>query len=328
MILMPEIETLQEVRKNNWYNHFENLAPNYRKYRNRFKYYWNDTVKYYNYFLLESNSVLQIGCGTGDTLAALKGNKKVGIDFSKSMIAEAKNAYPNIDFHVREAENLNLEGKYDVIILSNTIGFFENVLDVFNEVKQYCHPQTKIFVHYYSSLWKPFIRLGELLGIKKKTPEQNWLSKIDIENLLYHAGFETYRTSLRMLIPINIPILSWFLNKYVARLPLLNNLCLSQHVFSRLQPNQVKRKDYTVSIVVPARNESGNIEDAILRTPELGKGTELIFIEGNSTDDTWEKIQEMYAKYGGERNIKIDRQPGKGKYDAVKKAIVLLREMY
>ena len=312
-------EAGRSKRKQQWLDHFEKLAPTYRTYRNRFKYYWNDVVRYYDYFLLDNSSILQIGCGTGDTLAQLKGGRKVGIDISPAMIANAKEAYPNIDFHVREAEDIQLEEKFDVIILSNVIGFFENVLDAFEEVKKYCHPGTKIFVHYYSSFWKPFINLSEFLGIKKRSPEQNWLSKTDIENLLYLAGFETYRSNMRMLIPFNIPIISWFLNKYIARLPIVNNFCLSQHVFGRLQPSASPKKEYSVSICVPTRNESGNIEDAILRTPELGKWTELIFIEGNSTDDTWEKVQEMQKKYGDKRRIKIGQQDGKGKYNAVKK---------
>lgn len=310
-------------RKKLWLSHFEGLAPSFRKYRNRFKYYWNDVVKYYNYFLLSDKSILQIGCGTGDTLAALKGSRKVGIDFSSKMIEEANSMYPEIDFFVKEAESLELNEKFDIIVLSNVIGYFENVLDVLDEIKKYTHPRSKIFISYYNNLWKPFVSLAEALGIKKKSPDQNWLSKGDIENLLYLAGFETYRTNLRMLIPINIPIISFIVNKYIARLPLINNLCLSQHVFARVQPALDEKQEYSLSICIPTRNESGNIEDAILRTPNLGKWTELIFIEGNSTDDTWEKVQEMQNKYGGQRKIKIDQQDGKGKYNAVKKGYAM-----
>lgn len=312
-------EAGRSKRKQRWLDHFESLAPTYRKYRNRFGYYWNDVVKTYNYFLLEENSILQVGCGTGDTLAQLKGTRKVGIDISPTMVKEAKAAYPDIQFYEREADDMQLNEKFDIIVLSNVIGYFENVLDVLEEVKKYCHPRTKIFVHYYSSFWKPFINLSEFLGIKKRSPEQNWLSKVDIENLLYLSGFESYRSNMRMLIPFNIPIISWFLNSYIARLPIINNFCLSQHVFARQQPDLIPQKEYSVSICVPTRNESGNIEDAILRTPELGKWTELIFIEGNSTDDTWEKVQEMADKYGSKRRIKIGQQDGKGKYNAVKK---------
>jgi len=205
--------------------------------------------------------------------------------------------------------------------LSNIVGFCENVLDVFKELHKVCHPQTRIMVSYYSRLWEPMIKIGEKIGIKKSAPQQNWLSQDDLKNLLHLAGFETYRTNMRVLVPFNIPVISTVFNKYIARLPLINNLCLNQFVAARPAPNPQEdiSNKYSVSVVVPARNESGNIEDAILRTPNMGKGTELIFIEGNSTDDTWDKIQEMYEKYKGTHNIKIGQQEGKGKGDAVRK---------
>lgn len=306
-------------RKQLWLAHFEKLASNYSNYRNKHNYYWNDIVHYYNYFLLEENSILQIGCGTGETLAHLKGDRKVGIDISSSMISVAKENFPAIDFQVREAENIRLEEQFDVIILSNVLGYFENVSDVLIEIKKHCHPSTKIFIQHYSNLWKPIIQLSEFLGLKVKCPPQNWLSKKDIENLLYMAGFESYRSNRRILIPFKIPVLSTLMNKYIAKLPLINRICFSQHVFAKSQPSNEVQKEYSVSVCIPVRNESGNIEAAIQRTPNLGKWTELIFVEGNSTDDTWEQVQKMAKKYAGIRKIKIAQQDGKGKYNAVKK---------
>lgn len=313
-------ETNSFKRKKSWFNHFEELAAEYRNYRNKYKYYWNDVIRYYNYFLVEENSILQIGCGTGETLAALIGKRKVGIDISPKMISNAKSAYPEIDFLVKDAEGeLFLDGQFDVIVLSNVVGYFENILDVLQELKKYCHSRTKIFVHHYSQSWKPIIKFAEIMGWRKKCPEQNWLSIDDIENMLYIAGFESFRTNRRMMIPFHIPLLSKFLNKYIARLPIINRCCLSQHVFAKLQANHITKKEYSVSICIPVRNESGNIEAAIQRTPELGKSTELIFVEGNSTDDTWEKVQAMAKKYANTRSIKFTKQEGKGKYNAVKK---------
>lgn len=321
--LQNEKNSFQEVgqhqRRASWLNHFEALAPTYRKHRNKYNYYWNDVIKYYNYFLLEESSILQIGCGTGETLAQLKGNRKVGIDISPAMIKEARQAHPNIDFLIQNAENIQLDEQFDVIILSNVLGYFENVSDVLTAIKKCCHPSTKIFIQHYSNLWKPVIQLSEFLGWKAKCPAQNWLSKRDIENLLYIAGFESYRTNRRILIPFKIPLVSTLINKYIAKLPLINRLCFSQHVFAKFQPSNETQKEYSVSICIPVRNESGNIEAAIQRTPKLGKWTELIFVEGNSTDDTWEQVQKMAKKYADTHRIKITQQDGKGKYNAVKK---------
>jgi glycosyltransferase involved in cell wall biosynthesis len=78
-----------------------------------------------------------------------------------------------------------------------------------------------------------------------------------------------------------------------------------------------KPEETSVSVVVPARNEAGNIESAITRTPAMGAWTEFIFVEGGSTDNTWEEIQRVKDAYPDVR-IKAVQQTGKGKGNAVR----------
>ncbi len=307
-------------RKERFYEYFEKLAPTYSKYRKRFKYYWKDIVEYFNYFISQEDSVIEIGCGTGETISKLNGKEKAGLDFSPTMIVQAKKKYPKIEFRLLEAEEINIDKKYDVIVLSNVIGYFDNVSDVFNEIKKLCHTETRILISYYNYLWEPIIKIAEFFGIKKKMPRQSWLSIHDIKNLLYLSDFEAYRSARKTLLPINIPLISSLTNNFFARLPIFNIFCLNQFVFARPVFKQKQEKEYTTSVVIPARNESGNIENAILRMPKFGKAIEIIFIEGNSTDDTWEKIQEIQKKYKDTHDIKIMQQDGKGKGDAVRKA--------
>ncbi|MCB9032424.1 MAG: glycosyltransferase [Chitinophagales bacterium] len=310
------------IRKNKIHEHFNQLADSYNGYRKRFNYYENDIVKYLNFFLQENSSVLEIGCGTGNTLSKLIANKKVGIDISENMIAVAKENVTNADFFVMDAEDFSLKEKFDVIIFNNVVGYLDNIQDVFYSIKENCHANTRIIISYYNHWWEPLLNFGELIGIKKKSPHQNWLNESDISNLLYLSGFETYRTNRRLLIPINIPIISWFFNKYIAKLPLIKSLCLNQFIFARPYISETEATvsdEFSVTICIPARNESGNIENAILRLPKFGKEQEIIFVEGNSSDDTWEVIQQMQEKYKSTHDIKITQQDGKGKGDAVRK---------
>ena len=302
--------------------YFEDQAFTGKTARRAKSYYWNDIIKYCEYFVYEDSSVLEVGCGTGDLLQSVGGKRKVGIDFSKEMISQAKEKYSEIEFYEMSAESLEVDEKFDVVILSNLIGFLSDIEQGFYELKKVCHPKTKIIITYYNYMWEPILKLAEWVGIKPKTPPQNWLSQVDINNLLQLAGFDVYRTSRRMLLPVNIPIVSWFFNKYIAKIPLVNYFCINTFTFATLKSTvevaEVADK-YSVSIIIPARNESGNIEDAVMRIPEFGKSVEIIFIEGNSTDDTWDKIQEIANKYADSHDIKIDRQDGKGKGDAVRK---------
>ncbi len=300
---------------------FNQQAQNLTKYRKLRNYYWNDIIAYCNFYIHETDSVLEIGCANGDALAKLNGKKKSGLDFSESMIAEAQKSHPDIQFFCQDAHQIDIDEKFDVIVISNTVGLLDDVQTVFEQIKKVSHPATRIIVTYYSHVWEPFLKFAELIGIKKKAPEQNWLSSSDISNMLELAGLESFRSTRRMLFPINIPIISWFINKYIAKLPLINQLCINDFVNARLvqNVNEDVSSKYSTTVVIPARNESGNIEDAILRLPKFGKHVEIIFVEGNSTDDTWAKIQEIAAKYKDTHDIKICQQEGKGKGDAVRK---------
>lgn len=314
------------TRKKEIFQHFENAASDYLSYRKRFSYYGNDIIDYLNFFISESDVVLEIGCGYGETIHHLKGKEKTGIDFSPKMIEVAKNTFKDVDFFVMDAENITLEKKYDVIIFNNIIGYLDNVQDVFYAIKKNCHEHTRVIISYYNHYWQPILNLGESVGYKKKSPQQNWLDSKDISNLLYLSGFETYRANKRLLLPVYIPILSWLVNKYIAKLPLFKSMCLNQFTFARPLLNYTEEavaEKYSVSICIPARNESGNIENAILRLPKFGKHQEIIFIEGNSSDDTWQKIQDIQQKYKDTHDIKIGQQTGKGKGDAVRKGYAM-----
>jgi ubiquinone/menaquinone biosynthesis C-methylase UbiE len=311
-----------------YYNHFEKLAPTYAKYKSRFSYYWRDIINYCNFFLQDDLNILEIGCGVGDTIAGLKGNLKTGIDFSPSMIEQARIRYPQITFHEMDAANITLTEKYDVVILSNVIGYFDNAQDVLKSVKTVCKPSTRIIITYYNFFWEPLLDIAELIGLKKKSPKQSWMSILDIKNILYLAGFESFKSARRILFPTYIPVLSYLLNKIFAHLPFFNLFCLNQFVIARplLSYDGQSENEFSTSVIIPARNESGNIESAIQRIPKFGKNIELIFVEGNSTDDTWNKIQQIQEKYQETHNIKVAKQDGKGKGDAVRKGFSIATE--
>jgi len=142
-----------------FYHHFEQLAAQYARYKKRFSYYWNDIIHYCNYFIHPEDSVIEIGCGNGDALSKLKGSRKVGIDFSPAMIQIAKETHPSLTFHQMDAADITLDEKFDVVILSNAIGYFDNVEDVMLSMRAICHDRTKIIITYYNQFWEPLINL-------------------------------------------------------------------------------------------------------------------------------------------------------------------------
>ncbi|MFI5164152.1 MAG: glycosyltransferase [Bacteroidia bacterium] len=300
---------------------YENASPKLRNKSFLSRYYWNEITRYCNYFSHEDISVLEIGCGNGDLLAGIAGKRKVGIDLSPSMIQIAKEKYPSIEFQAMDAEELNLPEKFDLIILSNLIGYTNDIQKVFINLRTVCHDNTKIIVSYYNYLWEPMLNFLEFIGIKSKTPWQNWLTLTDINNLLYISGFDVYRNTKRMIFPVYIPLLSKLCNGLLSEFSLFRWMSINLYSFAQPLPRlneEEYSKKYSTSVVIPARNESGNIENAITRLPQFGKHIEIIFVEGNSTDDTWKTIQEIQKKYSSSHDIKIIQQKGKGKADAVR----------
>ena len=204
--------------------------------------------------------------------------------------------------------------------MSDLLSSLWDIQEVIRNVRTLIHPRTKIIISSYNYLWEPLLRLGEFLGLKARQPLQSWLTVNDIRGLLNLEEFEIIKVDKKLLIPKYVPIINLIFNTFLANLPGINNLCLINMITAR--PVFRKEEQYSVSIVVPARNEKGNIENAIRRTPAFGTHQEFIFIEGFSKDDTWEEILRVKEAYP-EKDIKALKQSGKGKGNAVREAFEL-----
>jgi SAM-dependent methyltransferase len=265
----------------------------------------------------EGQSVLEVGSGTGDLLAALKPSRGTGIESSDSMVHIAQSKYPELDWRNGDAENLDIEERFDYVVLSDLIGYLGDVEKAFCSLNSVCHPRSRVVITQYNYLWEPVLRLAQALKLKAPVPIQNWLSSADVENMLYLAGFEVIKKGTKLLLPKHVPLLSGFLNKYIANLPFIRYFGVLEYYVARPIPKE--SRELSVTVVIPCRNEKGNIEQAVLRLPEFGSALEIIFVEGNSTDGTLEEVKRVAEDRGHQRNIRWAVQDGKGKGDAVRK---------
>ncbi len=242
------------------------------------EYYYQLRKKQYCFFIPDGKSVLTIG-SKDDLSKAIKG-------------------------HV-----------YDYIVLAGALGNQEDIQGFLNRLHQYCSRDTRIIIEYHSYLWQYLLKLAEILNLREKRGIQNWLTWADIQNFLNLCGYEFIKRERAILLPVNVPVLSWFINTYIAKLPVFNALTLDHFIIAR--PLFKEERDYSVTILVPCRNEKGNIEAAITRTPGFGAHQEFIFVEGHSRDGTYEEVERVKAAYP-DKDIKLFKQPGKGKGDAVR----------
>lgn len=297
-------------------NYFNSIAGQRGKWKKRNAYYNKSLERYFSFIIPVDSRVLEIGCGTGELLNAVAPSYGVGIDFAENMIAIAKEKFPHLHFQVDDFENLQFDEKFDYVILSDLTMSMWDVQAGFEKLKKVCHSRTRIVISNYNYLWEPLLKLAETVGLKLKQPNQNWLSTQDVRNLLQLEGFDVIKTEKKLLCPFYIPLLSTFFNRFVANLPLVNQLNLVNLMVARPYSEQ-KDKEYSVSIIVPARNEKGNIENAIKRLPAFGASQEFVFIEGHSADNTYEEVLRVQEKYK-DKNIKVLIQSGKGKGNAVR----------
>jgi glycosyltransferase involved in cell wall biosynthesis len=150
--------------------------------------------------------------------------------------------------------------------------------------------------------------------------EQNWFSPNDVVNLMQLAGFEVVKHQAFILLPLNIPLISSIANRVIVHAVPFRWFAMTNFLIARPRPAAIGHtasQEPSVSVIVPARNEAGNIDTILRRIPELGEGTEIVFVEGHSTDNTYEAIEQSLVMFP-ERNCKVLRQIGRGKGDAVR----------
>jgi ubiquinone/menaquinone biosynthesis C-methylase UbiE len=307
------ITSYQKARKNHW----DAIARKMDSWTEWSAAYHERLAEVYRFWVAPGQRVLELGCGRGDLLAALKPAKGVGVDFSPEMIQRARMLHPDITFIEADCHNLQgLEGPFDAIILSDLVDGIWDVQEVFTQLSRLCHERTRIIINSYSRVWELPLFLAGKLGLAKEKLPQNWLTIDDLADIMTLADLEVIRTWHEILWPLHFPVIAGLCNKILARLWPFRLFTMSNFILARPRPRKFHEAPL-VSVIVAARNEAGNIAEIFRRTPEMGAGTEIVFIEGHSQDDTYCVIEKEMARHPA-RMSQLHRQTGKGKGDAVR----------
>jgi len=271
----------------------------------------------------EGSTVLDLGCGDASLLSEVKASLAVGIDIAPISlpIVNEQNRSPATIFQsaIERFDFKTLNTTFDYVVLSGVLEHVYDVLGVFHKIRESADSKTRVIVVTYSRLWQPVFRLAEKFKLKAALPTQNWVPVSELENLGIQSGFELVKTQRSILIPFYVPLVSRWVNKWLAPLPIIRQLTFAR--LTVLRPRNFAQEAQSVSVVIAARNESGNIKQLLDRMPRLAENQEIVFVEGGSTDDTWLTIKEE-ARRRTETNypfaIKSLQQLGKGKGDAVR----------
>jgi ubiquinone/menaquinone biosynthesis C-methylase UbiE len=296
--------------------HWDQVACRFEGRRGWGGYYHRRLAQIYQNTIAPGQRILEIGCGSGDLLAATKPAFGVGVDFSFKMVTRAKQQHEELIFLQADAHHLCLDAEFDIVILSDLLNEVWDVQALFKEIGTVITPRTRIIINSYSRLWEIPLAVAQWLKVAKPKLPQNWLTVEDIDNLLFLEDYEIVNQWQEILLPLPIPMVSKLLNCFLVKLWPFKLLALTNIVVARPVSQSLDTKP-SVSVVIPARNEAGNILEIFKRTPVMGRGTELIFVEGHSTDNTYDIIKTALADHP-ERQCKLFRQEGEGKGDAVR----------
>ena len=299
--------------------HFDWVAENDAGPRKAQRSYHRQIQGLLRYHIPENSKVLEWGCGPGELLESLKPSRGLGVDLSPKMAERAKSERTgeNLEFRQGDLMEEGIDEEFDAVVLDYLPGYLQDIHAAISNARQSCHPRTRLYVLSLNHVWQPLLAVGKLFGMVVKQPESNWLSKTDLCNILELNGFEVLTRTTEQLFPFQIPLVSSFFNRFLVRLPFFRHFGMSNFIVARPITKPRLEGEISCSVVVPARNESGNVRAALERIPVMGKQTEIIFVEGNSKDDTWEVIQKETEAYEGPHKIQILQQPGIGKWDAV-----------
>jgi len=285
-------------------------------------------LQHHRHHIPAGSRVLECGCGAGDLLAGLAPAHGLGVDFSPAMLAKARARHGSeatLRFTELDVQATLIEEKFDHIVLDYLTGYLTDIQGTLQNLQSAAHPRTRLHITTLNTLWLQPLRFAVGLGAVMPQPPSNWLSHDDLFNLLELAGWEVVNFDRVQLFPFTWPLLTPLFNRFLVRLPVFRQFGITLRITARPRRACPVEGPLSCSVIVPARNESGNIRAALDRIPVLGRRTEVVFVEGHSRDDTWSVIQREVAAYRGPHLVRALQQPGKGKWDAVRAGFAAAR---
>ena len=285
-------------------------------------FYHDQIERYLSFHASKGDSLLVLGCGSGRIFDVARSASCVGIDTRLELIDQAKAGFQNhrnvVFHHVDDYGNMPEMGRvFDIVILYDVIAELTDIQSLLEGLRRFMTARSRLILNFHSHLWHPILLLAEKLGLKRPTRNPTWVTIEDITNLAILSDYEVITRERCILLPKRFLGLGPFVNRWLAPLPALEFLCLENIIVARPMGLKSDSSQPSITILVPARNEAGNIENIIKRLPPMGKRMDLIFVEGNSTDDTWNEIHRVRDAYP-QLDIQVLKQPGRGKGDAVR----------
>jgi ubiquinone/menaquinone biosynthesis C-methylase UbiE/glycosyltransferase involved in cell wall biosynthesis len=286
--------------------HYDRLATTRDMWYRRSRYYHDHLERTLRAVIPAGSSVLELGCGTGNLLAALQPSRGLGLDLSPEIVKVARRNFPQLEFEVGDAEDFKIpNANFDFIVASDLVGELEDIAAMLERVREVSNENTRLVLTFHNPALEGVLRGAQRFGWSMAPARHNWVGRLTMTTLLELADYRTEKVDHSLLVPIPIPLVAELANRHLSGRWAFSyidlvNLVVARPIMPRPEPEAL-----SVTVLIPCRNEIENIEPAIVRTPEMGSHTEILFVDGSSTDGTKERIEEMIERYRGVRDIRL-----------------------
>ena len=271
--------------------------------------------------------LLEIGFVRGQLLTEWPALGFTGVDCFGFQVDRARSRLPQNEFLVQAGEPLTLKAA-GAVIISDVLDEARDVRELQEPVQAVSSPGARLKLNVHFPLWNPRFTAAQRLGRRRKAPQSNGWATANVKTLRHLSKCEVVHTHHHFLMPMHLSGSDSPINHYPA--PLLPFFCLIDFIVARPRWRAAANpaRAWSVSEIIPARNEPENIAGAVALAPTMSEGSNLIFERGYSRDDTWTRIQKVAAIHPLPKSEAL-RQTGCGKGAEVRAEIAnIVRLVY
>jgi ubiquinone/menaquinone biosynthesis C-methylase UbiE len=189
-------------------DHFNSIAKDYDTYKQRNLFFYYSTLKNsIKKIVPEGFSVLDYGCGTGETLNFLSPKIGVGYDPSYKMVKIASQKFKE-NKNLKFVSSVNkIKGNFDYIILADVVEHLADPESEFRQMDRYMDKNTKLVVTFVDNSWNFIPQILEKLNLKMPEGPHKRVSVREIIEIAKKTGFNIIEKP-NYFLPIKILVLS------------------------------------------------------------------------------------------------------------------------
>lgn len=254
------------------------------------------------------------------------------IEIFKNLFSENKNLIisdKNSNFFIEKSHNLDFlnvdtnedlnkilinNTKYDCIVLSDMFEVNDDILGLLKLLKKNLNNDGTILLTSITPIWDGVLSILEMLNLKNKSKKRSYIHLNKLSAVLDTINFQITGKRTRQYFPFKLFYFGNIINNFLEIILYFFNFGIRSYFTIKEIEDTAEKDVLSKTIIVPAKNEEGNLNELINRIPYLGNNVEVIISCGISNDNTLGMAKSLKSD---NFIIKVIEQTSKGKANAV-----------